>query len=117
MYYIRKSSALVDDRTRVLKSGDTFAVLNRYGDIEDLGFSQFGLFHAESRHLSRFTMRLHQQQPLVLGSAVREDNAFLSVDVTNVDTALHPTVCHAAPSTFSARNFSARPAITNTCVS
>jgi glycogen debranching enzyme len=88
-YYVRASSALVDDRTRVLKCGDTFAVLNRYGDIEDLGFSQFGLFHAESRHLSRFTLRLNQQQPLLLGSTVREDNAFLTVDVTNVDTALN----------------------------
>jgi glycogen debranching enzyme len=88
-YYVRASSALVDDRTRVLKSGDTFAVLNRYGDIEDLGFSQFGIFHAESRHLSRFAMRLNQQQPLLLSSTVREDNAFLSVDVTNVDTALN----------------------------
>jgi glycogen debranching enzyme len=87
-YYVRASSALVDDRTRVLKWGDTFAVLNRYGDIEDLGFSQFGLFHAESRHLSRFSLRLNQQQPLLLGSTVRDDNAFLSVDVTNVDTAL-----------------------------
>ena len=87
-YYVRASSALVDDRTRVLKCGDTFAVLNRYGDIEDLGFSQFGLFHAESRHLSRFSLRLNQQQPLLLGSTVRDDNAFLSVDVTNVDTAL-----------------------------
>ncbi|MGA2428429.1 MAG: amylo-alpha-1,6-glucosidase [Candidatus Acidiferrum sp.] len=88
-YYVRASSALVDDRTRVLKCGDTFAVLNRYGDIEDLGFSQFGLFHAESRHLSRFSLRLNQQQPLLLGSTVREDNAFLTVDVTNVDTALN----------------------------
>jgi glycogen debranching enzyme len=88
-YYVRASSALVDDRTRVLKSGDTFAVLNRYGDIEDLGFSQFGIFHAESRHLSRFALRLNQQQPLLLSSTVREDNAFLSVDVTNVDTALN----------------------------
>jgi glycogen debranching enzyme len=88
-YYVRASSALVDDRTRVLKCGDTFAVLNRYGDIEDLGFSQFGLFHAESRHLSRFTLRLNQQQPLLLGSTVREDNAFLAVDATNVDTALN----------------------------
>jgi len=88
-YYVRASSSLVDDRTRVLKCGDTFAVLNRYGDIEDLGFSQFGLFHAESRHLSRFTLRLNERQPLLLGSTVREDNAFLSVDMTNVDTALH----------------------------
>jgi glycogen debranching enzyme len=85
-YYVRASSALADDRTRVLKFGDTFAVFNRYGDIEPLGTSQFGLFHAETRHLSCFTLRLNQKQPLLLSSTIREDNAFLSVDLTNVDT-------------------------------
>jgi glycogen debranching enzyme len=88
-YYVRASSALADDRTRVLKCGDTFAVFNRYGDIEDLGVSQFGLFHAESRHLSRFTMRLNQKQGMLLSSTIRDDNAFLSVDLTNVDTAVN----------------------------
>jgi len=88
-YYVRASSALADDRTRVLKYGDTFAVFNRYGDIEPLGTSRFGLFHAETRHLSRFTIRLNQKQPLLLSSTVREDNAFLSVDLTNVDTGLN----------------------------
>lgn len=86
-YYVRASSALADDRTRVLKYGDTFAVFNRYGDIEALGPSRFGLFHAESRHLSRFTLRLNQQQLLLLSSTIREDNAFLSVDLTNADSA------------------------------
>ena len=85
-YYVRASSALADDRTRVLKYGDTFAVFNRYGDIEAFGPSQFGLFHAESRHLSRFTMRVNQQQLLLLSSTIREDNAFLSVDLTNLDS-------------------------------
>jgi glycogen debranching enzyme len=85
-YYVRASSALADDRTRVLKYGDTFLIANRYGDIEDLGVSKFGLFHAETRHLSRFSMRLNQLQPLLLGSAVGADNAFLAVDVTNVDS-------------------------------
>jgi glycogen debranching enzyme len=85
-YYVRASSALADDRTRVLKYGDTFAVFNRYGDIEAFGPSQFGLFHAESRHLSRFAMRINQQQPLLLSSTIREDNAFLSVDLTNLDS-------------------------------
>ena len=85
-YYVRASSALADDRTRVLKSGDTFLIANRYGNIEDLGTSQFGLFHAESRHLSRFSMRLNRLQPLLLSSVVREDNAFLAVDLTNVDS-------------------------------
>ena len=85
-YYVRASSALADDRTRVLKFGDTFAVFNRYGDIEPLGNSQFGLFHAETRHLSCFTLRLNREQPMLLSSTIREDNAFLSVDLTNVDT-------------------------------
>jgi len=85
-YYVRASSALADDRTRVLKSGDTFLIANRYGDIEELGASQFGLFHAEARHLSRFSMRLNRLQPLLLSSVVREDNEFLAVDLTNVDS-------------------------------
>jgi glycogen debranching enzyme len=88
-YYVRASSALADDRTRVLKYGDTFAVFNRYGDIEPLGNSRYGLFHAETRYLSRFTLRLNQKQPLLLSSTIREDNAFLSVDLTNVDTNLN----------------------------
>jgi glycogen debranching enzyme len=88
-YYVRASSALADDRTRVLKCGDTFVVFNRYGDIEDLGVSQFGLFHAESRHLSRFTMRLNSKTGLLLSSTIRDDNAFLSVDLTNVDTGVN----------------------------
>ncbi len=70
----------------MLKSGDTFLIANRYGNIEDLGTSQYGLFHAESRHLSRFSMRLNKLQPLLLSSVVREDNAFLAVDLTNVDS-------------------------------
>jgi glycogen debranching enzyme len=85
-YYIRASSGLADDRTRVLKYGDTFAVFNRFGDIEPVGPSQFGLFHAECRHLSRFTLQINGRQPLLLSSTIREDNAFLSVDLTNVDS-------------------------------
>jgi hypothetical protein len=82
-YYVRASSALADDRTRVLKSGDTFLIANRYGNIEDLGTSQFGLFHAESRHLSRFSMRLNRLQPMLLSSVAREDNAFLASAARN----------------------------------
>jgi glycogen debranching enzyme len=88
-YYVRASSALADDRTRVLKYGDTFAVFNRYGDIEPLGTSSFGLFHAETRYLSRLTLRLNHKQPMLLSSTIRDDNAFLSVDLTNVDTNLN----------------------------
>jgi len=85
-YYVRASSALADDRTRVLKYGDTFSVFNRFGDIEPVGPSKFGLFYSECRHLSQFTVQVNGRQPLLLGSTIREDNAFLSIDLTNVDS-------------------------------
>jgi len=87
-YYVLASSALADDRTRVLKYGDTFGVFNRYGDIEAVGHGQLGLFHVEARHLDRMTVRLGGRTPLLLSSTVRSDNAFLSVDLTNVDIAV-----------------------------
>jgi hypothetical protein len=113
-YYVRASSALADDRTRVLKYGDTFAVFDRYGDIEAFGPSQFGLFQAECRHLSRFTMRVNQLQPLLLSSTIREDNSFLSVDLPILTARLIPkTPCREEPSTFSVYNFSERQAVIN----
>jgi glycogen debranching enzyme len=84
-FYVRASSGLADHRTRVLKYGDTFAVFNRYGDIEALGLLQFGLFHSESRHLSRMVLRVNDLLPQLLGSTVRQDNALLTVDLTNLD--------------------------------
>ena len=42
-FYIRSSSARVDVRTRVLKQGDTFAVFDRFGDIETFGTGELGL--------------------------------------------------------------------------
>jgi glycogen debranching enzyme len=84
-FYIRASSSLADDRTRVLMSGDTFAVLDRTGDIQPLGFGQQGIFHKETRHLSRLTMRLSGEEPILLSSTVREDNVLVAVDLTNPD--------------------------------
>jgi len=91
-YYVSASSGLADDRTRVLKYGETFAVFNRFGDIEPIGPTQFGLFHTECRYISRFAMQLNGRQPLLLSSSIRDDNAFLSVDMTNVQTTPHDGV-------------------------
>jgi glycogen debranching enzyme len=84
-YYVRATSSLADDRTRVLKYGKTFAIFNRFGDLEALGAVQFGLFYAETRHLSRFTLRLNGREPMLLSSTIREHNGFLAVDLSNVD--------------------------------
>jgi len=91
-FYVLASSSLADNRTRVLKCGETFGVFNRYGDIETVGQGQLGLFYVETRHLSRMTLRLDGQTPLLLASTVRDDNAFLSVDLTNVDIGMRPDI-------------------------
>jgi glycogen debranching enzyme len=96
-YYVRATSGLADHRTRVLKYGDTFAVFNRYGDIEALGPLQFGLFHSESRHLSRMVLYVNDRQPQLLGSTVRQDTALLAVDLTNLDETVGPEGQQAGP--------------------
>jgi glycogen debranching enzyme len=84
-YYILSTSSLADDRTCVLKDGDTFAVFDRRGDFETLGQGTLGLYHKETRYMSKWVLRLGNERPLLLSSAVREDNAALTVDLTNPD--------------------------------
>ena len=87
-FYIRAQSSLADDRTRVLLDGHTFAIFDRYGDIHPTGFGQQGIFRQDTRHLSRLELRVCGQRPLLLSSAVREDNILLVVDLTNPDLEL-----------------------------
>lgn len=87
-FYIRASSSLADDRTRVLLHGDTFAVFDRGGDIQPVGVGQQGIFFRETRHLSRLDMRVHGMRPLLLSSTIREDNVLFAVDLTNPDIRL-----------------------------
>ena len=49
-HYILSTSSLADDRTRVLKHGETFAVFDRRGDIELLGQGVPGIYHEETRY-------------------------------------------------------------------
>ena len=73
-------------RTRhTLKSGDTFAVLDAFGDIGASAGGPDGVFDHDTRFLSRFEMLLAGNQPLLLGSSVRDDNLTLTVDLTNPD--------------------------------
>lgn len=79
-YEIEATSSLADQRTRVLKHGETFAIFDRLGDLK--GF-RHGLFHEDTRHLSWFELKLGGQRPLLLSSTVKRDNLLLAVDLTN----------------------------------
>ena len=84
-FYILATSSLADDRTRVLKSGESFAVLNRFGDIESIGLGEQGYYHRGTRHLSRLVLRTDGKVPQLLRSTIQDDNVFLTLDLMNPD--------------------------------
>ncbi len=84
-HYIEAQTSLVERALRVLKQDDTFAVLDTYGDIGTFGETPEGLFMRDTRYLSLFEMRIEGKRPLLLGSVIQDDNASLSVDLTNPD--------------------------------
>jgi glycogen debranching enzyme len=84
-YYIVAAESVTDDRTRVLKHNETFAVFDRFGDIQAAGMGEHGIFHEGTRYLSRSVFQFDGKRPVLLSSAIREDNALLAVDLTNAD--------------------------------
>ena len=87
-FYIHAESSLADTRTLVLLHNDTFAIFDRYGDIQPVGLGQQGLFHQETRYLSRLELLIQGHKPLLLSSVIGEDNVMMSVDLTNPDMEL-----------------------------
>src|SRR5258708_15757142 len=70
---------------RTLKYGDTFIVTDSHGDIGASSGDPDGLFHDDTRFLSRLALSLNGEHPLLLGSNVRDHNTMLAVDLTNPD--------------------------------
>jgi glycogen debranching enzyme len=70
---------------RTLKHGDTFAMFDEFGDVHELERSPTGLFHHDTRFLSRLHLTLEGHRPLILSSTVQPDNVLLDVDLTNPD--------------------------------
>jgi len=87
-FYIHAQSSLVPSQNRVLLQGDTFAIFDQYGDIQPYWSGEQGLFHRDTRYLSKSELRICGVRPLLLSSSVREDNVLLSVDLTNPDLTL-----------------------------
>lgn len=87
-FYIKAQSSLADDRTRVLLHRETFAVFDQYGDIRPLGLAPQGLFHQETRYLSRLELRIGGLRPLLLSSTIRDDNVLFGIDLMNPDMTL-----------------------------
>ena len=62
------------------------SVLDSRGDIAHrLANGAGGLFHEDTRHLSRLELLVNGAPPLLLGSTLRDDNSAFFVDLTNPD--------------------------------
>jgi hypothetical protein len=57
-YRLVAAASLADERTQVLKHGDTFAVFDHYGDITPGGLGEEGLYHEGTRYLSCLLLEL-----------------------------------------------------------
>jgi glycogen debranching enzyme len=85
-YYIPATeAALLRPRIRALKQGDTFALFDERGDISITAGQQVGLFHRDTRHLSRLELFLDGHRPLLLSGDVRDDNSAFVIDLVNPD--------------------------------
>jgi glycogen debranching enzyme len=82
-FYIESNASFQERRLRTLKHGYTFAVFDRRGDINAVNGSSEGIYHHDTRHLSRLELRFNGAPLLLLSSNVQEDNAVLRVDLAN----------------------------------
>ncbi|MGH8101899.1 MAG: glycogen debranching N-terminal domain-containing protein, partial [Chthoniobacterales bacterium] len=72
----------------ILKYGDTFGAFDSLGDIETPGTQSIGLFHQDTRFLSRLKLRIGEASLRFLNSTVDEDNALLTLELTSADGSL-----------------------------
>jgi glycogen debranching enzyme len=84
-YYVHATSSRVDDRKRVLKQEDTFGVFDRFGDVHPFGQGEHGLYHQDTRFLSRWELLVGGKRPLLLNSIVTHGTSIFAVDLTNTD--------------------------------
>lgn len=69
----------------VLKDGNTFLLFDRFGDVNFLGDGDEGLYRADTRLVSQWTLRLANARPLLLGSEIARSNATCTIDLSNND--------------------------------
>ncbi len=82
-FSVSATLSLQERRYRTIKNGDTFCVFDHSGDILSVLGGPDGLYHRDTRHLSRFDLTLGGKQALPLSSALGRDNVMLTSDLSN----------------------------------
>jgi len=82
-YHIHYESGHLEWPSKVLKQGDTFSVLNPYGNIITQERPEEGIFHQDTRFLSHYELRVNSSAPLLLSSSIARDNTTLNVHLSD----------------------------------
>jgi glycogen debranching enzyme len=86
-FSVSATISLQERRYRTLKNGDTFGVFDHSGDILSVFGGADGLYHMDTRHLSRFDLILGGMRPLLLSSTLAADNVLVTSDLSNTANA------------------------------
>ena len=84
-WYILATSSPADERRRVLKHNDVFAMFDRFGDIQPMGLGEEGIYHGDTCFLSHQELLIEGIRPMYLNSTVKDDNGLFIVELMNPD--------------------------------
>src|SRR6202158_80580 len=84
-YYILAAALAPGQRRELLNHADSFAIFDPIGDIPLAGFEAYGLFHCDTRFLSRFELKLNGDFPVLLSTPASDDGSELGSHLSNTD--------------------------------
>lgn len=84
-WYILATASPADERRRVLKQDDIFAVFDRFGDIQSIGLGEEGIYHGDTCFLSHQELLIEGVRPMFLNSTVKDDNGLFIIELMNPD--------------------------------
>jgi glycogen debranching enzyme len=87
-WYILATSSPSDERRRVLKHNQMFALYDRFGDIQPIGLGEEGIYYDDTCFLSHHELLIEGVRPMYLNSTVKDDNGLFIIELMNPD--LHP---------------------------
>src|SRR4051812_37239956 len=90
-YYILASSAVAEQKAIALKSDDSFAVVDKYGDIKSIGDGADGFYFKGTRFLSKLELKVGKESPFILSSFLNDENEMQTVNLTNSGTSAFGT--------------------------
>jgi glycogen debranching enzyme len=84
-WYILATSSPSDERRRVLKYNDTFAVFDLFGDAQSIGLRETGIYNGDTCFLSRQEFLIEGVRPMFLNSTVKDDSGLFVIELMNPD--------------------------------